>query len=94
MILQHKYYRKILNTHFIPEQNIDTRFILPSTTITFIQIFITECNPDKDFLPTKILYNEIIHIYEDYGKHLTSISTTRLNGYDNNIIRQDTTHMG
>ena len=80
-ILQHKHYKRILNTHFNPEQNRDTRFIPLSTTIPLTQMFITECNPEKKNFTNKDIikiYNEITHIYEETRKHLTSISTTRL----------------
>jgi hypothetical protein len=79
--LQHKHFREILHTHFTPDQNRDTKFIPPSTTIPLTQIFITECNPEKYILTDKDtiqIHNEITHIYEDTGKHLTSISTDRL----------------
>ena len=71
--LQHKYFREILNTHFTPGQNRDTRFIPSSTTVLFTQIFITECNPEKDILTDKDtiqIHNEITHIYEDNGNTL------------------------
>ena len=79
--LQHKHCREILNTHFTPEQNRGTRFIPLPTTIPLTQIFITECNPEKNVLTDKDtiqIQNEITHISENTGKHLTSISTNIL----------------
>jgi len=79
--LQHKYYKNILNTYFTPEQNIDTRFIPPPTSIPLTQIFITECNLEKDILTNKDtiqIHSEQTHIYENTGKHLTTIPTTKL----------------
>ena len=80
-ILQHKYYANILNIHFTPEQNRDTRFNPPSTNIPLTQIFITECNPEKDILTNNDaiqIHNEQTHIYENTGRHLITIPTTRL----------------
>ena len=42
-----------MDTHFTLEQNRDTKFILPPTNISFTQIFINECNPEKDILANK-----------------------------------------
>ncbi len=78
---QHRHYRNIINTHFTPEQTRDTRFIPPPTIIPCAQISITECNPKKDINTNKSTIqtqNEITHIYDDTGKHLITIPTTRL----------------
>ena len=70
-----------MNSYLIPEQNRNTRFIPPPTAVTFTQIFINECNPEKAILTNKEtiqINNEEIHIYEDTGKNLITIPTTRL----------------
>ena len=78
---QHRYYKNIVNTHFTPAQTRDTRFIPPPTIIPHTQISIIECNPEKDITTIKNTIqtqNELTHIYEDTGKHLITIPTTRL----------------
>ena len=45
--LQYTHYKIILNTHFLLEQNRDTRFIPAPTAIPLTKIFINECNPQK-----------------------------------------------
>ena len=79
--LQHEHYKHITNTYFFLEQNKDSRFIPPPTTIPLTHIFIKECNPKKYIVSNKYttqINNEQAHLYEDTGKHLTTISTTRL----------------
>lgn len=79
--LQYKYFKTILNSRFTFEQNRDTQFILPPTSVSFTQIFINKCNPEKDIHSNKDtiqINNEHIHVYEDTGKHLITIPTTIL----------------
>ena len=47
--LQHTHYKTILKSHCTQDQNKDTWFILPPTTVPFTQIFINECNPEKRY---------------------------------------------
>ena len=71
----------MINNHFTPEQTRDTRFIPPPTKIPHTQISIIECNPKNDIVTTKNniqTLGEITHIYEDTGKFLITIPTTRL----------------
>ena len=78
---QHKYYKNMVNSHFIPKQTRDTRFIPPSTKIPHTQISIIECNPEKDIATEKHTIqtqDETTHIYDDTGKYLITIPTTRL----------------
>ena len=78
---QHNYYKNIVNTHLTPTQTKDSRFIPPSTIIPQTQISITECNPEKDILTitnTIQIQNELTNIYEDTGRHLITIPTTRI----------------
>jgi hypothetical protein len=68
-------------SHFTPEQTRNTRFIPPSTKIPQTQISTIECNPQKDIATTKNTIqtqNELTHIYDNIGKYLTTIPTTRL----------------
>ena len=51
--LQHAHYKTILNSHFTHTQNRDTRSIPPPTTVPLTQIFINECNPEKNILTNK-----------------------------------------
>ncbi len=51
--LQHTHYKTIFNTHFILEQNRDTRFIPPPTTVPLTLILINKCNPEKDIFTNK-----------------------------------------
>jgi hypothetical protein len=78
---QHRYYKHTLDKYFTPLQDKDTRSIPPAETISFTQIIITECNPEKDINTTQNTIqtqNEVTHLYENTGRHLTSISTNRL----------------
>ena len=78
---QHNYYKNIVHTHLTPTQNEDPRFIPPPTIIPHTQISVTECNPEKDIATvenTIHTQNELTHIYEDTGRHLITIPTTRL----------------
>ena len=78
---QHKYYKNIIDTHFNPIQSKDTRSIPPSEKIPYTQIVIAECNPERDINTTTNTIqtqNEITHLYENTGRYLTSIPTTRL----------------
>ena len=78
---QHDHYKNIIDTHFSPEQNKDSRFISPPTNIPYTQIFINECNPEKDIITntdTLQIINEQTHIYENTGNYLITIPTTRL----------------
>ena len=78
---QHNYYKTILDINFTPIQNIDTRFIPPPEIIPHTQINIIECNPEKDIITTKNTiqtHNEVSHLFENTGRYLTTISTTRL----------------
>ena len=78
---QHSYYKNILETYFTTVQNRDTRFIPSSEIIPHTQISITECNPENDIITSKNTIqtqNEVTHLFEDTGRYLTTISTTRL----------------
>ena len=95
--LQHTHYKIILNTHFTQKQNRDTRFIPPPTAILFTQIFINECNPEKDILANKEtiqIHNEQTHIYEDTGKYLITITTTKLKWLWQQYNKAKYDHMG
>ena len=78
---RHSYYKNILDAYFTPIQNRDTRFIPPPEIIPHTQITITECNPENDIITTKNTIqtqNEVTHLFEDTGRYLTTIPTTRL----------------
>ena len=79
---QHNHYKKLIHTHITPIQTKDPRFIPPPTITLHTQISVIKCNPEKDINTTKHTIqtqNEITHIYEDTGRHLITIPTTRLN---------------
>ena len=78
---QHTYYKNLIHIHFTPTQTKDTRFIPSPTILSHIQISITECNPERDInvlTNTIQTQNELAHIYDDTGRYLTTIPTTRL----------------
>lgn len=78
---QYNYYNNIVHTHLIPVQSKDPRFIPEPTRIPHLQILVTECNPEKDITTTTNTIqtqNELAHIYEDTGRYLITIPTTRL----------------
>jgi hypothetical protein len=78
---QHKHYKNIVDANFTQEQTRDTRFIPPPTKIPYIQISKIECIPQRDIntvTNTIQTQNEITHIYDDTGKYLITIPTTRL----------------
>ena len=78
---QHKHYKSIIDSHFIQEQTRDTRFIPSPTKIPHTQISTIKCNPQRDITTatnTIQTQNELTHLYDDTGKHLITIPTTRL----------------
>ena len=78
---QHNHYNKIIHTYATPIQAKDPKYIPPPTLLPYTQISIIECNPEKDITTIKNTIqtqNEITHIYEDTGRHLITIPTTRL----------------
>lgn len=79
--LQYTQYKHIANTHLSSEQHRDPRFIRPPTMIPLVHIFINECNPENDIIANKDtiqIENEQSHLYDDTGRYLITISTTRL----------------
>lgn len=78
--LQHEYYTHIANSHFLPEQNRDLRFITPPMIISLAHISIQECNPEKAIITNKDtiqIKNEQTHLYENTCGYLITIPTTR-----------------
>ena len=78
---QHNYYKNIVQTHLALIQAKDPRYIPSPTIISYTQISVIECNPEKDIVTaqnTIHTQNEVTHIYEDTGRHLITIPTTRL----------------
>jgi hypothetical protein len=78
---QHTYYKNMANSHFTPEQTRDTRFIPPPTKIPHTQNLNNRMQPTKDIATTKNTIqtqDELTHIYDDTGKYLITIPTTRL----------------
>ena len=80
-IKQLTYYQQLITTHFSHEINKDPRFIPPPTTIPLFHISIQECNPEKDiatYTETIQINNTKTHLYENTGRYLITIPTTRL----------------
>ena len=78
---QHIYYNNLINSHFNLEQTRDTRYIPSPTEMPHAQISIVECNPKRDKatnINTIQTQDESTHIYDDTGKYLITIPTTRL----------------
>ena len=78
---QHIYYKNIVHTHLTPTQTKDPRIIPPPTILPHTQISVTKCNPEKDIdtnESTIHIQNELTRIYENTGRHLITIPTTRL----------------
>ena len=78
---QHKHFSNISNTYFSTEQQRDTRYVIPATTIPLAHISINECNPESDIKTntnTIQTHFDVAHIYEDNGRHLVTIPKTRL----------------
>ena len=71
----------LINAHFTTEQQRDARYVTPATTIPLAHISINECNPENDIetnTNTIQTHFDVAHIYEDNGRHLTTIPKTRL----------------
>ena len=49
---QNRHYQNIINIHFTPERNRDTRYIPPPTIIPCVKTSTTECNPERDINTT------------------------------------------
>ena len=78
---QNRHYQNIINTYFTPEQNRDTRYIPSPTIIPCVKTSTTECNPERDINTNKCTIqtqNDKTHIYNDTGKYITTIPTTRI----------------
>ena len=78
---QYNYYNNIVQTHFTQTQSKDLRFIPAPIIMPQCHISTIECNPEKDIITTTNTIqtqNELTHIYEDTGRHLITIPTTRL----------------
>jgi hypothetical protein len=78
---KNKQYHSIIQTHTTPEQNKDTRYIPAPPTIPYIKTSIIECNPDRDIDTNKCIIetqNDKSHIYDDTGRYITTIPTTRI----------------
>jgi len=78
---KNKHYQNIINTQFTPEQNRDTRHIPSPTIIPYIKTSTIECNPERDIDTNKCTIqtqNDKTHIYNDIGKYITTIPTTRI----------------
>ena len=78
---QHKYYKNIVQAHLTHTQTKDPRFIPSPTILPHIQISATKYNPEKDIATeenTIHIQNELTQIYENTGRYLTTIPTTRL----------------
>ena len=63
------------------EQQRDTRYVTPAKIIPLAHISINECNPENDIetnTNTIQTHFDVAHIYEDNGRHLTTIPKTRL----------------
>ena len=78
---QNKFYKEIIHAHHPEDQQGDTRFVTPLIIIPLLLIHTNECNPENDITtttPTTNIDGENAHIYEDNGRHLFSIPTSRL----------------
>ena len=73
---KHIYYTNMINAHFTPSQNKDTRYISPPLILPQVYISINECNPKNDIntnthpIQTQ---NDIAHIYKKTSRHLIII---------------------
>ena len=79
--IQHKHFSNLINTHFVTEQQRDTTYVTPATILPLARISINECNPESDIETTANTIQthfDVAHIYEDNGRHLTTIPKTRL----------------
>jgi hypothetical protein len=78
---KNKKYHIIIQTHTTIGQNKDTRYIPPPPITPYIKTSIIECNADRDIDTNKctiVTQNDITHIYNDTGKYITTIPTTRI----------------
>ena len=70
-----------MNAYFSTEQQRDTRYVTPATIIPSAHISTNECNPESDIeTNTNTIQTQfdVAHIYKDNGRHLITISKTRL----------------
>ena len=78
---KYTYYKELINAHFIPNQNRDTRYIPTPLIIPLSHISTNECNPKNDIRTntyTIQTQNDVTHIYEETGRHLITIPNDRL----------------
>jgi hypothetical protein len=78
---QHRTYTKIITTHFLPTQHRNTKYILPPLALPLIHISNEECHPSRDInttQPTITITHNQAYLYQDNGKYLLTIPTTRL----------------
>jgi hypothetical protein len=78
---QHLHYQDIIEKNFHQIQSKNTRYIQEPLQLPFVQIYLSECNPDTDINivePTIQIIQDKALIFTNIGKHLITIPKKRL----------------